>query len=235
MGRPSLKKIHDTYVFDGEKSIPIENLPTSDWRKGHGDLNGWQPETSVIMKSDYVNEKCNNEKYVYIDAGANVYKSSIGNWFLKHYKCSEKFKIIAFEPEKKYAYTYLPHPEIDLIQKAVWTKNDTLHWSFKYITQNKHYNDIHNKVSTIDFVDYLKRNFKKEDYVVIKMDIEGSEYAVVPDIITRNATFLIDELFLEAHTNINSCCIGRKDRTFEHAKALVNMLRTYGVYAHMWG
>ena len=48
---------------------------------------------------------------------------------------------------------------------------------------------------------------------------------------------LIDELFVEVHTEINTCCKPPNDKGkhFSDARTLVQTLRTAGVYAHMWG
>ena len=47
---------------------------------------------------------------------------------------------------------------------------------------------------------------------------------------------LIDEIFVEAHTEINTCCKPPNDkgRHFADAMRLITNLRTAGIYAHAW-
>ena len=42
--------------------------------------------------------------------------------------------------------------------------------------------------------------------MVVKMDIEGAEYDVVPHLLREKVADLIDELFLEIHTETNTSC-----------------------------
>ena len=67
------------------------------------------------------------------------------------------------------------------------------------------------------------------------MDIEGAEYDVLPHLLHRNVTHLIDELFVEIHTDINTCCKHRIDRKYSDARKLIKLLRKNGLYAHIWG
>ena len=145
-----------------------------------------------------------------------------------------RFRIVAFEAETKYNPSYIDS-KVELINKAVWIKNTTMLWGKKFLKPDTVFDyQSHNQRYTIDFVDYLLRNVKESDFVVVKMDIEGAEYDIVPDLIARNATYLVDEMFMEVHTNINTCCVGRIDRSYADARKLVRLLRDYGVYAHMW-
>ena len=65
--------------------------------------------------------------------------------------------------------------------------------------------------SLSDFLD----NFDEEDYIVMKLDVEGSEYALIEDLFETGKIHMIDELFLEWH-----------DHFFPHLKAKGNELRT---------
>jgi FkbM family methyltransferase len=42
-------------------------------------------------------------------------------------------------------------------------------------------------------------NFDKNDYIVVKLDIEGSEYYVIDDLFTSGKIEMIDELYIEWH------------------------------------
>lgn len=54
---------------------------------------------------------------------------------------------------------------------------------------------------TIDFARWLKSRFKPSDYVVLKLDIDGSEWRVLPHLEAANVTSLLDEVYVEWHTD----------------------------------
>jgi FkbM family methyltransferase len=60
----------------------------------------------------------------------------------------------------------------------------------------------------------LLNTYSDDDYIVVKLDIEGSEYAVVGNLIETGALDKIDELFIEWH-----------DHFFPHYRKLGNDLR----------
>jgi len=81
------------------------------------------------------------------------------------------------------------------------------------------------------------------DFVVVKMDVEGYEYDIVPTLLADGTASLIDEIMLEVHYNhpkmrqmFNWC---RKpqfwcNHTLQDAVAIYHALRRAGVYAHHW-
>jgi FkbM family methyltransferase len=54
------------------------------------------------------------------------------------------------------------------------------------------------KVKTIKFSDFISQ-FDGNDYIVLKLDIEGAEYEVLWDLINTNQIEKIDELYVEFH------------------------------------
>jgi FkbM family methyltransferase len=54
-------------------------------------------------------------------------------------------------------------------------------------------------VECIDFSQWIKNNFSKEDYIFIKMDIEGSEYKILPKMIDEGTINYVDALAIEWH------------------------------------
>jgi FkbM family methyltransferase len=55
------------------------------------------------------------------------------------------------------------------------------------------------KVKAIDFHAFFLSRYRKQDYTVMKMDIEGAEYSVLVDMIERDSLRRIDELRIEFH------------------------------------
>lgn len=54
-------------------------------------------------------------------------------------------------------------------------------------------------VDTINFSNFLKENITKDDFVVVKMDIEGAEFEVLPSIIEDESYKLINDFYCEFH------------------------------------
>lgn len=56
------------------------------------------------------------------------------------------------------------------------------------------------RLPSVNFSKFLLQNFKEEDYVVVKMDIEGAEYEVIPHLVETGAYKLVDVLMVEWHS-----------------------------------
>ncbi len=54
-------------------------------------------------------------------------------------------------------------------------------------------------VDVIDFSKYILDNFKKDDEIFLKIDIEGSEYELLDHMISEGSIKYIDKLFCEWH------------------------------------
>lgn len=55
------------------------------------------------------------------------------------------------------------------------------------------------RVPTIDLNKFILDNFSKDDYIILKLDIEGAEYQVIPNLIQGGAISLIKEFYIEWH------------------------------------
>ena len=147
---------------------------------------------------------------IYIDCGAHIGNSI--KLFRGSSEYSDDFEIFAFEPIPKFA-KYLEKIEgITFIPKAVWIededrniyedkKHDTASGSsifdFKKSGQLDKENPI--MVEAIDFAKWIKNNFDSEDYIVIKMDIEGAEYPVLAKMAEDDAMKYINKIYIEFH------------------------------------
>ncbi|GAO18170.1 uncharacterized protein UV8b_01173 [Ustilaginoidea virens] len=58
------------------------------------------------------------------------------------------------------------------------------------------------ELSAINISRWLLMNTLPKDYVVVKMDIEGSEYDVVPHMVEMGIWSVVDYLFVEWHKNV---------------------------------
>jgi FkbM family methyltransferase len=82
-------------------------------------------------------------------------------------------------------------------------------------------------VDTIDFSLWLINNFAQSDYIVLKMDIEGAEYAVLDRMFSDRSIHYVNELFIEWHWNK----IGHHE---EKHKKLVNHLIGINICPKPW-
>jgi len=61
------------------------------------------------------------------------------------------------------------------------------------------YKDGEVNVETINFSKFLKDNVSIDDFVVVKMDIEGAEFVVIDSLIESGSYKLIDKFYCEFH------------------------------------
>ncbi|XP_061341680.1 uncharacterized protein LOC133288000 [Gastrolobium bilobum] len=197
-------------------------------------------------------------RYVYVDVGARSYGSSIGSWFRKQYpKQNRTFEVYAIEADKAFHEEYRTKKGVTLLPYAAWVRNETLFFeitrdpSKKVMikgrgmgrinpvqTSSSHMGDM-DKIQGFDFAEWLKSAVSIRDFVVVKMDVEGTEFHLIPRLIETGAMCLIDELFLECHYNRwQRCCPGQRSakyqKTYSECLDLFTSLRSNGVLVHQW-
>ncbi len=158
---------------------------------------------------------------IFIDCGANtctVLRQFVGQL--------SDFEFFAFEAqpdlaaEGKRIIRDLPEAQIQHSTKAVWIRDEVLSlylatkWGPNYRggstlmtghTNNQSAVDYQRPVQVegFDFSRWLGENFGPDDYVIVKMDIEGAEYEVLEKVIADGNLPLIDELIVEFHQQMN--------------------------------
>ena len=75
------------------------------------------------------------------------------------------------------------------------------------------------RVKCLDFSRWLLQNFNCTDHIVVKMDIEGAEYAVLEKMVVDGSIDYVNELFVEFHWLMNDTI------THERHNALVQALK----------
>jgi len=55
------------------------------------------------------------------------------------------------------------------------------------------------KTPCIDFGKWIKDNFSKDDYIVLKMDIEGAEHDILPHMIVDGSIYYLNLAYVEFH------------------------------------
>jgi len=68
-------------------------------------------------------------------------------------------------------------------------------------------------VKSIDFVWWLRRNFTKKDFIIIKINIEGGEYVLMLDMLEKDITGMIDQIYIQLHAH--KFKMGKKRTAFQ--------------------
>ncbi|KAI3507940.1 hypothetical protein L1887_22937 [Cichorium endivia] len=197
-------------------------------------------------------------RYIYIDVGARNYGSSIGGWFKKLYpKQNKPFKIFAIESDRRFHQEYKSKKKITLLPYAAWVRNESLFFEINRQPNSQHEDkgrgmgrvqsaqtstsflgDL-NKIQGFDFANWVKNSFTEKDFVVVKMDIEGTEFDLIQKMVETGAICLIDEMFLKCHYNRwERCCKGERSskyhKEYNECMELFSSLREKGVLVHQW-
>ncbi|GAQ89698.1 3-phytase, partial [Klebsormidium nitens] len=167
---------------------------------------------------------------VFLNLGANAFDTSTA-WFMRTYPVNfdeiHAFEITgAFVPPRA-ALARLPHPPNVTLYAAIVGARD--------FPASGH------GLPGIDIVRFINEelNIKAEDTFIVKMDIEGAEWEVLPAVL-QNACALavIDELFVEIHYGDPAMAGCGWDqfypRRIEDALALARALRAAGLRTHLW-
>lgn len=198
-------------------------------------------------------------RYVYVDVGARSYGSSIGSWFKKQYpKQNKTFEVYAIEADKAFHEEYRLKKGIRLLPYAAWVRNETLLFEINSDPGKDADDKVRgmgriqplggrggnnggnvNEIQGFDFANWLKSTVSERDFVVMKMDVEGTEFDLIPRLFETGAICLIDEIFLECHYNRwQRCCPGQRsskyEKTYGQCLELFTSLRRSGVLVHQW-
>jgi FkbM family methyltransferase len=165
-------------------------------------------------------------KKVFIDCGAHT-GSSI-RYFRKTFKDSKEYEIWSFEASSQligkarnevgdhaiHAAVWIEDGEVDFYEvgttgagtmnekKAKWNV-DPEERKKRKVTKKKdralHKNQKKVRVKSIDLDRWIKENFQSDDYIILKLDVEGSEYEILDHMIENGSVDYINELYIEFH------------------------------------
>lgn len=192
----------------------------------------------------------NRRRCIYVDIGARNYESSIGSWFQKAYpKQGRNFTIFAIEADSTFRQSYAMHSEVNFMPYAAWVRNESLMFGSDvkgnrskgmgriYRWPQKLEGDF-TVVQGLDIAEWLRNVAGEDDLLIVKMDVEGAEYDLLPKLVDTGVICLVDELFLECHYNRwQRCCPVRTtkyNRTYQDCLSLFQSLRQNGVLVHQW-
>ncbi len=148
-------------------------------------------------------------RYVFIIGGAHkgerIVKFKKEDLYTKH-----SWEIFAIEANP-YVIDEIPRAQdTTIINKAIWIKDGSIEFYFSPASdtlssvykESYAQNNIPISIESIQFGQWLKRNFAKNDYIMASLDIEGSEYDVLNQMYADNTIQYIDLLYVEFHPRI---------------------------------
>ena len=184
---------------------------------------------------------------VFLDCGAH--KGESIDLFRKVYPNADEYEIYSFEAHPEFADEIKKRKNINFYNVAVWIKDSTITFYLgnnlgstveaeKRSDRRKDNKTV--EVKSIDFSKFIKKNFKKSDHIILKMDIECAEYQVIPKMIKDKTLDYINVLYIEFH---GDKCTGRdlkkRAKLSEMTKKLKTMFDerenlTVYVGGHVW-
>lgn len=85
-------------------------------------------------------------------------------------------------------------------------------------------------VPCIHFSEFIMKNFKRDDFIVIKMDIEGEEYNVLEDMISSDVISWIDYIAVEFHAQHFTNSQEMKLRE----ESIIQILKDKNIHYELW-
>jgi len=172
----------------------------------------------LVINTWYISKKIKRKgkKFLFIDCGSNLGQ---GFKFFKKYFETKFFDYILIEPNPNCIKVLrkFVNNNITLIEKGVWSHETTLKFygineSSDIVTSGGSLIKNHNslwytadekkslEIETISLSKLIMDKKNEYDTIVLKMDIESSEFVVLPSLIDSNAINLISHIFIEFHT-----------------------------------
>lgn len=140
---------------------------------------------------------------IFIDCGGHC-GCSIKKFIREH----NGFECFTFEANPRLAEHYVDLPTT-LIQKAVWSSEGMTrfyiggHWGQESSSLfEKKYNVDKNDYVDVELIDlgkWIIDNFDKDDYIVLKLDVEGAEYEILNSMLEDGSIDYLNELHGEEH------------------------------------
>lgn len=153
-------------------------------------------------------------KKVFIDCGGHD-----GCSIRKFISTRSGYTCYTFEPNPIFEKFYKDLPTT-LIKKAVWISDGTIRFyiggkSFesssvyekKFNVNKNNYIDV----ESVDLGKWIMSNFSKNDYIVLKLDVECAEYEILKQMLSDGSIDYIDELLVEFHYKKHKLGVSKKE------------------------
>ncbi len=182
-------------------------------------------------------ENSSSRRYIFIDGGAHVGESVLDFEQSKLYP-QHPWEIFSFEANPE-LIPYLTEnlrlipraPKVTVINKAMWIDDKGIDFFFgvtdlagnvvKTRDSDTTRKPVH--VDSVDFGQWLKKNFKQKDFILVKMDIEGAEYPILKKMLKDGSMKYVDKLYVEFHPSI------AEDESESKDKEIVEAIKKLGI------
>jgi len=169
------------------------------------------------------------KRYIFVDGGAHQ-GETIAHFEKSNLYSRHPWEMFAFEANPNLIPDIPKKPNLTVLNKAVWTKDGTMEF---YLGENTLSSSLFGdkkpglsktpiKVDSVDFSQWLKKNFSKDDVIFVKLDIEGAEYDVLDKMLKDESIAYVDRLYVEFHNEK----VGVPD---ERDRELVSAIKKKGV------
>lgn len=196
-------------------------------------------------------------RHYFFDVGTRDFDPRRGSWFQKEYPTqNQSFLTYVVQADKAYSSELTNRPNAKMIRYAAWIRNESLLMGssqqpelgtvesatkqslLRILVRDSAASNLKRlEAGGFDFAEWLEQTVSLHDFVVLKMDVEGTEFDLLPRMLETGAICLVDELFLECHHHDMQRSLERTseyDKTFDDCTDLFNTLRGHGVLVHQW-
>jgi FkbM family methyltransferase len=177
---------------------------------------------------------------IFIDCGAYNGDSieEFKNWRKVAFPDKEDWKLYAFEPNPKFKdyWANQAHENLTFCDDAVWIKNEVIDFlvdqeseplgSSLMMSKRNVANAPKIKVTAFDFSQWLTQF--KDDFVVLKMDIEGAEFPVLNKMMADGTDKIPYVMMVEFHPN------KIPEYSTQDKNGIIRKLQKHGVNIKEW-
>jgi FkbM family methyltransferase len=149
------------------------------------------------------------KRKIFIDCGAH--KGESIRKFLSCFADADEYELFSVEPNGLFAQRLKnEYGDVSVINKAAWIEDGKINF---YGTDEPNRTDgytiveeksdiSHNspvEVECFDLSKWIKNEFSSDDYIVLKLDVEGAEYSILDKMVKEGTISFINELYVEFH------------------------------------
>lgn len=146
-----------------------------------------------------------------------------------------EFEIYAFEPLPRFREILRKIQDITFNPAAAWIKDGQMELTLDIgqaatIVKETELFDEYKKINetvlveSIDISQWIRNNFLADDCIILKMDIEGAEYAILDKMIADGTDKYIDNLIIEFHDRLFT---DYGDRTVKLREHFINVIKEW--------
>ena len=193
-----------------------------------------------LRKLTFAPVSANARRKIWIDVGARQFPSGSTQWFLRNFPNASSFDGFAFDLlDLKSDYPVGGTPgffrNFTYVVGAAWTHDNGVHISGRKMGRvDDGRSDRRQKwlSPSVDVSRFLLDTYSSADHIVMKMDIEGGEWILLPHMLKTGALALVSDLLLECHST--RPVASRFKLLPAECIDLVNFLRNRSIRCHVW-